>query len=99
MLRVPEHVRKTNCPEGGIVLDLKRGRLFTLDPVAARILDLLDCHDSALEIAKALTCESGVSLEVTKNDVAEFLVQLERHQLVEARPFENPGTRREKESP
>ena len=95
MLRVPEHVRKTNCPEGGIVLDLKRGRMFTLDPVAARILDLLDCHHSTLDIAKALSRESGVSLEVTKNDIAEFLVQLEKHHLVEGRVFESPGQEKE----
>lgn len=83
MLRVPEHVRKTNSPDGGIVLDIKHGRMFTLNLVGSKILELLECQRTVSQIAAELSREYGIDTEVATRDVREFLEMLERHHLLE----------------
>ena len=83
VLRVPEHVRKANSPDGGIVLDVKHGRMFTLNVVGSKILELLAHHYSSEQIAAELSHEFGISIDVARRDVGEFLDTLEKFRLIE----------------
>ena len=86
MTRVPEHVRKTHSEDGAIVLDVMHGRMFTLNLVGSKILELLEHQYTTAQIAEELSREFGITADVASRDVAEFLGTLERHRLIETNP-------------
>jgi hypothetical protein len=83
MIRISEYVRNTQNEDGGVVLDVRHGRLFALNVVGSRIVELLkkDCREAG--IAHQISQEFGVSLEIATADVREFLLSLQTYQLVE----------------
>jgi hypothetical protein len=83
MVRVSEHVRKTHSPDGGIVLDVMHGRMFGLNLVGSKILELLEQQSSPTLIAQEIARKFGVSAEIAEQDVREFLETLEKHHLIE----------------
>jgi hypothetical protein len=89
MVRVSEHVRKTHSPDGGIVLDVMHGRMFGLNLVGSKILELLEQQSSPTLIAQEIALKFGVSAEIAERDVREFLETLEKHHLIEARLTSN----------
>jgi coenzyme PQQ synthesis protein D (PqqD) len=85
MIRVSEHVRKTHSQDGGIVLDVKHGRMFGLNLVGSKIIELLGQEYSPTFIAQEIARTFGVSVQIAERDVREFIEALEKHQLVEVR--------------
>ena len=81
MFRVSEHVRKTSSEDGGIILDVKHGRMFGLNIVGSRIIELLEQQHTPAQIAQEIASSFGVA---TDRDVREFLETLEKHHLIEA---------------
>ena len=77
-------VRSTRNEDGGIVLDIDHGQMFRLNPVGALILDFLGKGRSEAEIAQEVAGQYGISLEIARADVHEFLESLEVHTLVRA---------------
>jgi len=84
MARVPEHVRRTHSQDGAVVLDVKHGRMFSLNLVGSKILELLDRQFTSTQIAEQLSREFGITSDTANRDVEEFLATLEKHQLIEA---------------
>ena len=85
MVRVSEHVRKTHSPDGGIVLDVMHGRMFGLNLVGSKILELLERQTTPTLIAQEIAQTFGVSAEIAERDVREFVETLEKHHLIETR--------------
>lgn len=86
MFRVSEYVRKTSSEDGGIVLDVKHGRMFGLNIVASRIIELLERQRTPTQIAEEIASTFGVDTEIVDRDVREFLEALEKNHLIEAHP-------------
>jgi len=84
MIRVSEHVRNTYSQDGGIVLDVKHGRVFSLNLVGSKIMELLKQEYTPTLIAQELARTFCVSPEIAGQDVREFLETLEKHRLIEA---------------
>jgi Coenzyme PQQ synthesis protein D (PqqD) len=84
MFRVSEHVRKTSSEDGGIVLDVKHGRMFGLNIVGSRIIELLERQCTPAQIAQEIASSFGVAIDIADRDVREFLETLEQHHLIEA---------------
>ena len=76
MTPFPESIRRVANADGGVVLDLRRGAMFRVNPVGARVLDLLDGGDSATQIAEKLSAEFNVALHEVHADVEEFIESL-----------------------
>ncbi len=76
MTPFPESIRRVANADGGVVLDLRRGAMFRVNPVGARVLDLLDEGDSATQIAEKLSAEFNVALHEVLADVEEFIESL-----------------------
>lgn len=76
MTPFPESIRRVANADGGVVLDLRRGAMFRVNPVGARVLDLLDEGDSATQIAEKLSAEFNVALHEVLADVQEFIESL-----------------------
>lgn len=79
----PDNIRRVSSADGSIVLDLRRGAMFRVNPLGSRILDLLDKGASLLEVTEAISREFRVAPDVVRADVSDFLDSLERHGVLE----------------
>jgi DNA-binding CsgD family transcriptional regulator len=82
LYQVSAGVRSTTNGDGGIVLDIDHGQMFRLNPVGARILELLGKGRQETEIAKEIAHQYRISQETVVADVRDFLKSLEAHKLV-----------------
>lgn len=65
------------------MLDIFRGQMYDLNPVASRILDLLRRGSSEAEIVDAIQVEYQVGRLVVEQDVREFLDSLKEHGMID----------------
>ena len=82
MFTISESVRIAKSPDGGILLDVERGAMFSLNPVGARILELLQQKYSMLSLVAQIRQEFGAPEEMVRGDVEEFLSTLREHGLL-----------------
>lgn len=85
MVQLSEHVRRTHSAAGGVLLDLKQGRMFTLNSLGSKILELLDCRQTTAEIAAEISREFAIEAGAALRDVEEFLGRLAELRLIENR--------------
>ena len=83
MHRVAETVRSTHNDDGGVVLDIRQGQMFSLNLVGSTIVELLKRGSCQSEIVDAVTNQFEISRDVAEADVREFIEALTRHRLVE----------------
>lgn len=83
MHKVCDGVRSTHSLDGGVVLDIKHGQVFSLNLVGSRILELLESGQSESAVAASIKCEFGIAMETAETDVREFLHILTKHELIE----------------
>ena len=65
-------------------MDLRRGTMFRVNPLGAKVLDLLDLGYSPTEIAEILSAEFNVALNEVQADVGEFIESLKIHGVLRA---------------
>ena len=82
MLKLLERLRSTHNPDGAVVLDISYGRMFSLNPVGSRILEHLRQGLTEIQITGEISREFSKDVETVRNDVREFLSQLEKHHLL-----------------
>jgi hypothetical protein len=83
--QLSEAIRTTHTQDGGVVLDIRHGRIFALNIVGSKILEFVKKDYEAPQIAQEISQEFGISPEVATADVREFLESLEKHALIERR--------------
>ncbi|HZU45112.1 MAG TPA: PqqD family protein [Terriglobales bacterium] len=88
MFTISESVRITKSQDGGILLDLKRGLLFSLNPAGTRILDLLRQKHSAAFVAARISQEFGAPEELVREDLDKFLSVLRKQGLLQTVPHD-----------
>jgi DNA-binding CsgD family transcriptional regulator len=76
MMRLSENVRTVTSPEGGVILDLRRGKLFRLNPTGATILELLVRGYGEERITAEISERCGVAPARVSTDVRSFLNSL-----------------------
>jgi hypothetical protein len=83
MYRVSHGIRSTHGQDGGIVLDVRAGQMFRLNPVGSRILELLKSGLTESAIADQIAKEFHVSDDRVGGDVREFLNSLTAYHLLD----------------
>ncbi len=83
MTQLADSIRRVSSADGAIVMDLRRGTMFRVNPLGVRILDLLDSGQSPAQIAVQLSAEFGVALDRVEADIAEFFSSLEAYGVLE----------------
>lgn len=83
MYRISNGVRSANSEDGAIVLDLRQGHMFHLNPAGSRILELLRSGCAESEIVDEISQQFAIARDVAETDVGEFLQELTTHQLIE----------------
>jgi len=82
MLVISKTIRRTQTPDGGVLLDIERGQMFCLNPVGSKILDLLDEGCDRAQIVDQVSAAYEADVEVVRVDVRDFLDALCRHRIV-----------------
>ena len=85
MLSVSDSLRSAHNSDGGVVLDIRHGRMYSLNVVGSRILELLKQNLDEAAIAAEISRQFAIGLDMATTDVREFLGSLERHHLIERR--------------
>lgn len=65
-----------------VMMNIKKGKYFSLNPVATRIWDMLENALSAEELCLQLTDEYDVDAEQCRKEVAELLEEMEKLGLI-----------------
>jgi Coenzyme PQQ synthesis protein D (PqqD) len=81
--RVVETVRSTHGQDGAMVLDIRQGQIFNLNPVGSRILALLEVRTTESAIVDEISQKFAVNPDVARKDVREFIETLRQHHLLE----------------
>jgi len=79
---VPEHVMVRQLGDECVILDMASGYYFGLDPVGARIWQLLSQTSVVAEIVERLAQEYDVTPDQAKSDLASFVEELKAHGLL-----------------
>ena len=84
MIRLTETLRTISRLDGGVILDLRGGRIFHLNASAAAILDLLVHHHDCTEehCASELIRRFGIDRSSALADVQAFLESLSNNGLI-----------------
>jgi Coenzyme PQQ synthesis protein D (PqqD) len=84
MRLAPQGIRSTPTSDGKIILDIHHGKMFSINAVGSKILELLEAGWNEELIAGEISRIYGMSIEVTRPDVCEFIEALRTHHIVEA---------------
>lgn len=83
MIAISKAVRITKSQDGAVLLDVEQGEIFALNPVATRIVELLQEGHDGFSLAATLSREFSVPEEVVKGDVDDFLTRLRQQRLID----------------
>ena len=82
MSSITGSIRITKGEDGGVLLDVEQGAIFTLNTVAVRIIELLQQGYTSFSIVSQISREFGASEQVVRGDVADFLQLLGKQGLL-----------------
>lgn len=83
-IRTSESVRETINQDGAVLLDIKQGICFSMNPVGARIWEMLKRECPLDQIASSLEEEFQVPRSQIEADITEFLENLKQRSLIQS---------------
>jgi len=86
MWLVSPDVRSTYSVDGAVLLDIRKGLCYSLNPVAARVWSTVEASPSGigfLGLVDALETHYKISHEQLEGDITEYLEKLEEMGLVQ----------------
>ena len=83
MFRISETIRRTETVDGGILLDVHHGQMFCLNVAGAKILELMQQGYDESRIADEISRDYGVSKDIVRADVIEFIETLQKHHILQ----------------
>lgn len=93
-IKTAESVGETINQDGAVLLDIKQGLCFSMNPVGSKIWEMLKKQHSLDEIARALEVEFRVPRSHIDTDIVTFVGELKKRKLIEDVPAkkEKKGT-------
>ena len=82
-IRIPEAVLARQVGDETVMLDLARGTYFGLEPVGARIWQLLGEGRTLEQVCEVMTAEYEVSRDDAERDLLSLVQELVRQGLIE----------------
>jgi hypothetical protein len=83
MFKISDPIRRTETADGGILLDVLHGQMFSLNIVGAKILELMQRGYDESRIADEISQDYGVNREVVRADVSDFIGSLHKHHILQ----------------
>ena len=85
VLDIPPHVIARQVGDETVLLDLNRGTYFGLDPIGARIWELICQNLTLAAISDVIVEEYNVSREIIEKDLLKLAEDLAAQKLVQVR--------------
>lgn len=82
-IRTADSIRETINQDGAVLLDIKQGICFSMNPVGARIWQMLKKECSLDQIAESLKSEFSVPRSQIEPDISEFIESLVTRKLIQ----------------
>jgi PqqD family protein of HPr-rel-A system len=82
MYKVSEVVRSTHGQDGGVVFDIRSGRILRLNPVGSVIFQRLERGQAESQIVEEISHDFNICQTAVQKDISEFLQSLEQLGLV-----------------
>jgi hypothetical protein len=82
MMRLSENLRTVTNADGGVVLDLRKGKIFRLNAVGATIFELLVRGSEEEQIVADISSRCGIAPALASRDLQEFLAVLAANNLL-----------------
>jgi Coenzyme PQQ synthesis protein D (PqqD) len=82
MMKLSNDCRAAHRPDGTVILDPSRGKMFGLNPVGSQILEFIRAGLTETQIAKQISETFAVDLTIVQTDVQSFLRQLATHHII-----------------
>ena len=82
MLSARKKVRTVHTADGGIVLDVNHGRMFSFNSAGSAIFQLLEQGLSEERIVEEIVKRFGITAELAKRDLSDFCSSLKNHGLL-----------------
>ena len=79
-----ERIRSTHAADGGIVMDIDKGKMFSLNASGSVIFQFLEKGFSEEKIIEELVRRFEIPADVAKQDLEDFRGALKRHALLAA---------------
>lgn len=83
MFRISEEVRSAQTQDGSILLNVHHGQMFCLNLVGSKILELMQQGYDESRIADEISRDYGVSREVVRADLLDFVETLHKHHILQ----------------
>jgi Coenzyme PQQ synthesis protein D (PqqD) len=86
MWLVSPDVRSTYSEDGAVLLDIRKGLCYSLNPVAARVWSTVEASPSGIDfpgLVDVLEIHYKISHEQLESDITEYLAKLEEMGLVQ----------------
>ena len=83
-------VRATYSEDGAVLLDIRKGLCYSLNPVAARVWSTVEASPSGVDLrglVDVMEIDYKVSHEQLERDITEYLSKLEQMGLVQRNGF------------
>jgi hypothetical protein len=85
MFQISDTVRRTKTGDGGVLLDIQHGRIFRLNVVGCKIVDLLEKGFDTAQIAAEVSDAYAMDMETVRADVRDFVEVLHKHHILRVR--------------
>lgn len=82
-IQLAQNVRDTINQDGAVLLDIKQGVCFSVNPVGARIWQMLKDRCPVDQIATTLESEFEVPRSQIETDIRDFLKSLRERKLIQ----------------
>jgi hypothetical protein len=82
MLRTSHTIRSAQSQDGTVLLDVHHGRMFSINPIGSKILELIKEGRDESQIVDEIVRAYGVAIEIARTDVREFIDTLCAHRIV-----------------
>lgn len=83
MFRLAETIRRTETGDGAILLDVRRGRIFCLNPLGSAVVGLLELGFDEPAIAREISDTYAVPLQAVRLDISQFIEDLNKREILE----------------
>ena len=91
MFEISHTVRRTKSEDGAVLLDVLHGRMFCLNVVGSRIIDLLEQGFDTAQIAAQVSGAYTMDIETVRSDVRDFIEVLNKHHILQTRDPSESG--------
>lgn len=86
MLRISNTIRRRETADGGILLDIHHGQMFSLNLLGTKILELIHCGHDESSIIEEISDHYGADKDAVRADVSNFISILEDHHILSREP-------------